>query len=153
MSTTTRHYLDPRLGDLTITREEGSGPQRWCLWSGEARLDGQAEPFYLSLSGDPRRPDRGLTDAVYQVLDGIEAIAAKVDAQLAARGIRATFADFRVSVIGDWDTLDEVLQVDLLPRVEGALAEDLEVYWPGENWQIAHHIVLRAKDYTRRSGG
>lgn len=152
MESTLRSYLDPRLGALRVTREEGSGHARWCLWAGQARLAGQAEPLHLSLSGDPRRPHAGLLDAVYQVLDGIEAIAAKVDAQLAARGIRATFADFRVSSVGDWDTVDEVLQVDLLPRRPVALAEDLEIYWPGDDWRLAHHIVLRAKDYARSSG-
>lgn len=147
-----RSYLDPRLGALTVTREEGRGRDRWSLWCGEARLADQAEPFHLSLSGDPQRPDAGLIEAVYTVLDGIEEIAAKVDAELAARGIAARFADFRVASIGDWDTIDEVLQVDLLPRRPGALADDVEIYWLGEDWRVAHHIVLRARNYAPRPG-
>lgn len=136
-------FHDPKLGVLRVTREESRG--RWCLWEGRFRIPGASEDTLVSLSGNRDGPDSGLVAAVHTVLAALPEVASKVDEALRADGRACTFSRFWVQSIGDWDQHDEVLQLELVTRDANDLAQDLTVYWPGDDWGLDHHVVLRKR--------
>ncbi|MEM7160535.1 MAG: hypothetical protein AAF799_47300 [Myxococcota bacterium] len=146
---------DPRLGEFRATREEGrslfGGRRRiWRNWQGRYRLAGREDDVILSLSGTERGPDPGLVGKTCAVLDNLDAITRRISRALAKRGSSAKPSDFVLGSIYDWDEVDEVLLVEYVPLRSGLLDDDLELYWPGDDWAIDHHIVLRQSDHGLR---
>lgn len=144
--------VDPRLGEFRATREEartifGRRKQVWRNWLGRYSIAGQDDAVILSLSGTEHGPEVGLVAKTCTVLDNLDVITKCIAKALTKRRSSATPADFRLTSIFDWDEIDEVLQVEYVPLRPGLLEDDLEFYWPGDDWAIDHHIVLRSHDH------
>lgn len=134
-------HHDARLGTLTATFRTRD---TWCDWQGSHLLEGQPEKTLFSVSGSPAGPDPHLLAAIYRVLDELESIAVKANERLERIAPGATLKDFYLSRIGDWEQVDEILQVELRPRGESVLQDDVTIYWPGDDELSNHHLVLRA---------
>lgn len=141
-------FVDPRLGEFHPTRQKVRALAQgrrdvWRNWQGSGAAPGQTHAVLLSLSGDERSPDSGLVEAVYAVLDGLPAILERALVVLRERGRSATIDDYRLAAISDWDRHDGVLLVELVKVGSREVEGDLELYWPGDDWALDHHIVLR----------
>ncbi len=148
-------FVDPKLGVMTVTHRERaftrkwlrgiSSPPTWCRWGGRVRVAGRVAETHVALSGNEEGPHRSLLEATHAVLDGLEAIAEKVNRALERRRMSCRFCDFYVHAIDDWDEHDDVLKVELHRLSATDLTEDVELYWPGDDWALDHHIVLRCR--------
>jgi hypothetical protein len=139
-----RSYRDGRVGEWKTTTR-GDKPA-WCAWDAQALLDEQASETFFVLSGDVHGPYPRLLDQVYRILSHLAEILEIADTEIRACTDRGSVADFFVSAIGDWDTADEILQVELAPVAERILTDQRLLFWPGQNPDADHRIVIRTRD-------
>lgn len=139
-----------RFGVLTATarRRVRSGPstpwsQEWCSWRGQQLLAGQRVATRFHLSGCTTGPADHLVEATHRVLDDFAGIATKSNAALSRKSAAVSFEDFDLVSIGDWDEVDGILQLELVPRGHSGLQTDLTIYWPGDDELSDHHVVFR----------
>ena len=136
-------YRDDRIGDWKTTiRNDKPG---WCLWEAQRLLEAQQRETYFALSGSVLGPDPGLLEQVYRVLSNLGAISEIVDKEL-RKCSDASVAEFFVAEIGDWEQVDETLQIDFAPIGRRALEDDKVVFWSAENPDREHRIVIRTND-------
>lgn len=141
-------FTDARIGVLTTTvrwrRGRKPDVSEWRVWSGQHLLAGHRVPTRFQLSGDGQGPVRDLVVHIHRVMDDLARIAEKANRALSSRGAAGSFGDFDLVSVGDWDQVDEILQLDLVPRGASVLDADLTIYWPGDDELADHHVVLRA---------
>ena len=143
-------FATPRFGVLTATARRRVRPGRraarsseWCSWQGQHLLAGQRSATRFHLSGTTAGPANHLVEATDRVLDDLAEIATKASAALARRGAAGSFDDFDLVSISDWDEVDGILQLALVPRGDSGLLTDLRIYWPADDQLSDHHVVFR----------
>ncbi len=139
-------FQHPRFGVFRPDRQEVSkfvGQKSvWRNWVTKYEVPGQGEVL-ISLSGNEEGPWQGLLEASAMVIDHLDAIESHANTALAQRNIPATFADFRLTCISDWNEPDDILQLEFVPLGEPKLDDSLEFYWPGDDCLMNHHLVFR----------
>lgn len=143
-------FATPRFGVFTTTVRRRVRPGRhapwsneWCSWQGQHLLAGQRIATRFHLSGSTTGPANHLVAASHRVLDDFAGIATKANAALSRRGAACSFEDFDLVSVGDWDEVDEILQLELVPRGDSGLQTDLTIYWPADDELSDHHVVFR----------
>lgn len=137
-----RQFQDPILGEFTAhvrpAREE-----RWHLWRATPVLDGNS-PTYVELSGDGRAPSTALIQIAHQIVQGLPQIAASAEAAL-RQASSVPFSDFHLERFGDWDTVDEIFQLDFVPRAARDLREMIEFEWTAEPDKSPHRVRIHPR--------
>lgn len=136
-------FADPVLGELTATYRRRRR-DAWCAWEGQHTPAGQPRPARVLVCGTGRGPDLHLLEQVRRVLQSLAAVGEKANRELEKRGEAPSFDAFELRTISFWDEVDEILQLEFVPRGANALKSELAFTWPGDDELRDHHVVLLA---------
>ena len=142
-------FQDACVGELiaTIRRQPTNA---WCRWHGQQCFEGQSRATHVSLSGDLKSPDRELLEELHRVVRGLARIETKADLELRKLNERASFRNFYLSSIGDWERHDSILQLEFVPVDRSVLDHDLVVDWPIRDGAADGQHRLQFRAATRR---
>jgi hypothetical protein len=84
-------------------------------------------------------------DQLNRVLDGLESISERADAELKKTAEGRSITEFYLSSISIWDEADQLLQLEFSPLDQPTSDDfvDLEFYWPEDDEFTNHHIKIR----------